>query len=449
MIISHSMAAIPKSLGWENFIQRDLVLQTEDSVEIYYEETPTHWIVPRYYPEFIKKRYGLNVDIEYLTVDAQEIDFECYIEPRDEDQKYAIEFLAKPMQRFGILRARPGFGKTICAIKAIHLMKTKTLIVVHKEKLAQQWIDRIVEFTDIKREEIPLFAGHLNEKQLKNMKIGLAIIHTLSNRYCSRKLEYHKLMKEAGIGCVIFDECHMTIPTHKFFRGQGLLYANKYLGLSATPFRENDIKTNVIYYNLSDNVFDIGDYDLKPKAYEVYFSSNIPEKTKRWITWGNKFILQRYLKQVQKDPTYVNLVLNLIMEALKGDRNVLVLAPRKDLLQTLGKLLEQKYSVNDIGYFWSGQPEEELNHKVVFATSQIFTEGIDVPRLDTLIVLDQFADKAKLEQMIGRILRKHAHKKEPKVVFLVDREFQLQHFLSIKRRNFYNSIGFEYEIINI
>ena len=453
MIHSHSFAAIPKEYKiYDTLIKRHLILDPDEEdaqPKYFYEETDEYWIVPRCFPELINKTYKLDYPIQYHEVEAQEISFKCNIEPRDDDQKLAITSLSKVDERFCILRARPGFGKTVCTIKALHNIGLKSLIVVHREKLAKQWLERIVEFTNIKEDEIPIFAGKLDRDSLMNMKIGIALIHTLASRYNRKDPEYHKMMIEAGIGVVVVDECHVTVPTPQFHRGQGLLYANKYIGLSATPFRDSDAKTQIIYYHLSNKIYDIGHYDLKPIAYEVYFSSNIPEKTKRWITWGGKFILQRYLKKVVETPLYQSLVLRMIKEAYEDDRYVLVLAPRKDLLQLLADLLKERYGIDDIGFFWSGQPQEELDHKVVFATSQIFSEGLDVPRLDTLIVLDQFADRAKLEQMIGRILRKHDSKKQPKVVFLVDKDFELQHFLSLKRRKIYNQIGFDFQIIDL
>ena len=447
-IHSHSFALIPKKVRYiENLIKQHLIESTEEGNKFYYEETNDYWIVPRYYPQWLKETYRINdFNIIYHNVEAQPIDFECSIEPRDDDQKYAIQFLSDPTQRFGILRARPGFGKTICAIKAIHQLKEKTLIVVHKEKLALQWIERFQQFTDIK--DIPLFAGNLNKDKLMNMKVGIAIIHTLANRYLSRNLEYHKIMKEAGIGTIIFDECHVTIPTPYFQKGQGLLYANRYLGLSATPFRDNDIKTNIIYYNLSNKIYDTGDYDLKPIIYEVFFTSQIPEKTKRWITWNNKYIHQRYLKKAIQDPIYIDLIIKLIHQALKDNRNILLLAPNKQVLQTIGSLLN-KDNITDIGYFWAGQSKDELNHQIILATSQIFKEGLDVPRLDTLIVLDQIGAEDAIEQMIGRILRQHQHKKQPKVVFLNDNNFDIHRFIARKRMKIYNNKGFQFKSIEI
>ena len=447
---SHSFAFIPKELQFfDNLIKKYLVQETETGNNYFYEETNNYWIVPRYFPYWIQKVYGLHDEysISYGTVNPQEIDFKCIIEPRNELQEKAIAYLSQPNKRFGILKAVPGFGKTIVTIKAIHELKQKTLIVVPTNKLAKQWIEKFQKFTDIK--DIPLFAGNLDKDKLMTMKVGIAIVNTLANRYLKRNKEIHQLMINAGIGVVVFDECHTTVPTPYFQKAQGILYANRYLGLSATPFRDDQIQTKIIYFNLGDDVLDIAKYELKPKVYEVYFDSNIPEKTKRWITWGEKFIIQRYLKKVVECYPYRTLVLDMIKQAIDNDRKVLIIAPRKETLQLFADLVKQKLNFNDIGVFWSGKSDDELDHQVIFATTQIFKEGVDVPHLDTLIILDQFSNRTIIEQQIGRILRRYDNKKVPKVVFLVDKQFPIQIFMSKKRQKIYNQIGFEYEVINM
>jgi len=451
-IHSHSFAFIPKSLNIKHLIKQHLIVEANDpdsNDQFFYEETDDYWVVPRFFPEWLKKHYNLDLQIEYGHVDPVEIDFECSIQPRDKLQEKAIAYLSKPMKRFGILRAKPGFGKTIVTIKAIHNLKQKSLVVVPKIDLATQWKDRILEFTNIPEDKIPIFAGKLDKDSLDSMYIGIAIVNTLANRYLKRDLEIHKIMYEAGIGAIFFDECHTIIPTHYFHKAQGILYANRYIGLSATPFRDNDKLTRIIYYNLGDDIYDIADYDIKAKCFEVYFDSQIPQKTKTWICWGNRFSVQRYLKKVVECKPFVEIVMNLIKQAYNAGRRVLVLAPRKDVLHLLGELAQNQLGIDDIGYFYSGQPKEELKHQLVFATSQIFKEGIDVPELDTLIVLDQIGNRTVLEQQIGRILRKSSNKKDPKVVFLIDKNFELQHYLSLKRRKIYKQIGFKFEVIDL
>ena len=46
----------------------------------------------------------------------------------------------------GIISVFCGFGKTFCGLYLISKLKRKTLIIVHKEFLIEQWMERIAEF---------------------------------------------------------------------------------------------------------------------------------------------------------------------------------------------------------------------------------------------------------------------------------------------------------------
>lgn len=65
----------------------------------------------------------------------------------------------------------------------------------------------------------------------------------------------------------------------------------------------------------------------------------------------------------------------------------------------------------------------ELHHeaaaecRIVLGTYKMFEEGIDVPRLDTLICASPCGD---IEQSLGRILRSHPNKNTPHMIYLAD-----------------------------
>ena len=46
----------------------------------------------------------------------------------------------------GLLALHTGFGKTILALNIISKLNVKTLIIVHKEFLLRQWVERIEQF---------------------------------------------------------------------------------------------------------------------------------------------------------------------------------------------------------------------------------------------------------------------------------------------------------------
>ena len=60
------------------------------------------------------------------------------------------------------------------------------------------------------------------------------------------------------------------------------------------------------------------------------------------------------------------------------------------------------------------------NQKVLFATYGLAKEGLDIPRLDRLILASPHRDKATVIQAVGRIERKFENKKNPICYDLVD-----------------------------
>ncbi len=66
------------------------------------------------------------------------------------------------------------------------------------------------------------------------------------------------------------------------------------------------------------------------------------------------------------------------------------------------------------------QEVREGKEKVLFATYGLAKEGLDIPRLDRLILASPHRDKATIIQAIGRIERKFENKSEPICYDLVD-----------------------------
>ena len=83
---------------------------------------------------------------------------------------------------------------------------------------------------------------------------------------------------------------------------------------------------------------------------------------------------------------------------------------------------------------------------VVFATHQIIKEGIDVPRLDTLMMVTSVSDP---EQVIGRICRSLEGKKKPLVLDYVD--FQIEKLAGSfnTRLRLYKSLNWDVQGIKV
>ena len=116
-------------------------------------------------------------------------------------------------------------------------LKKKTLVIVHKTFLQDQWIERIKFFTDAKIGII-----RQNKCDIDDKDIVLGSIHSISKR------DYGDIFDKFGF--VIYDEAHHV--SSKYF-SKTLLKTNcKYtLALTATPYRLDGL-INIMYSFLGD-----------------------------------------------------------------------------------------------------------------------------------------------------------------------------------------------------
>jgi superfamily II DNA or RNA helicase len=89
----------------------------------------------------------------------------------------------------------PTFGKTTISLYIAQQLGLKTLVVVHKSFLQNQWYDRIKQFTNAKIGMI-----RQNKVDTKDKDIVVAMLHSIS-------MKDYDLSIFDQFGCVIFDEC--------------------------------------------------------------------------------------------------------------------------------------------------------------------------------------------------------------------------------------------------
>lgn len=135
-------------------------------------------------------------------------------------------------QKTCILSLHVGAGKTITAINIACQTKVRTLIIVNRILLCDQWESAIKEFTSDETQVT---------KILKNFGMYNSDICN-SDFYIINAINIPKLPSDfrKSIGFVIVDECHLLISEIVM---QSFLYLQPafLLGLSATPYRNDGL----------------------------------------------------------------------------------------------------------------------------------------------------------------------------------------------------------------
>ena len=142
----------------------------------------------------------------------------------------------------GLLELYCGFGKTICALNICSRLKKKTLIIVHKEFLLNQWVERIHQF--LPTAKIGRIQGQTIDINDKDIVIGM--LQSLSMK------DYSQSVFEQ-FGFTIIDEVH-HISSQVFSCVLFKLVTKYMLGLSATMNRK-DGTTNIIKMFLGEVIY--------------------------------------------------------------------------------------------------------------------------------------------------------------------------------------------------
>jgi len=128
----------------------------------------------------------------------------------------------------GVLSATTAFGKTVLAAWLIARRGVNTLVLVHREQLMEQWIERLSQFLGLGVKETGRWGA--GKKKLTG-RIDVALIQSLARKGVVRDLV-------ADCGHLVVDECH-HFSAHSFEVVARRAKARFVIGLSATVARKD------------------------------------------------------------------------------------------------------------------------------------------------------------------------------------------------------------------
>ncbi|MFY4748992.1 TOTE conflict system archaeo-eukaryotic primase domain-containing protein [Aliarcobacter butzleri] len=349
-----------------------------------FEENENFLMLPRGLKETLIDFFNVNA-VSYSFVDKRVL---------NKIQTKTVTFNLRPEQNeaikeikkfdYSICVAPPGFGKTLLGAKIFEIRACTTLIVVNKNMLLNQWIERFVDYFGYNKKDIGYLGKGFNKL---NGQIDVATMQSLKNDL--------KIIENYSF--VIVDECH-HIPALTFEQIIKSFKGKYILGLSATPNRKDE---------------------LQPILFQQLGEISYEYKKKKTHTNKLQIIRTEFISQADNYATIINELCidedrnNLIVDIIKKniDRKILLLTDRIEHINVLESLL-QKENIDYISVHGSLNKKEQVENmnlvktkSLILATTSYFGEGIDFPHLNTILFATPISYYGRLIQYLGRIGR--------------------------------------------
>jgi len=413
-----------------NEVRSDLTVKPYSSGDYGVTEEPFKIYLENDNKLYVPKFYGIQKfgkpDINTI-LPGKDIDIEFSLNLKEE-QKIPAEHTINAYKEKGggILSLPCGFGKTILALYFISVLKKKTIVIVHKEFLMNQWIERI-KFA-LPTAKVGIVQG--DKCEIEDSDIIIGILQTLSMKdFPTNTFD--------SIGHVIIDECH-RIPSRVFSKALLKLNSNYMLGLSATPNRKDGL-TKVLKYYIGDIIFSVKSNEKNVVKVSRYILNSTDENYNKEIyNFRGQVQMPTMLNNISSYNKRTKLIMDKVIEEINSSdlRQILILSDRKQQLEDMYKMAIDS-GIESIGYYVGGMKKEKLkeneNCKILLGTFPMANEGLDIPSLNGLVLA---TPKSDIIQSIGRICRMKHENIQPLIIDMVDK-FSIFDNQSNKRFNVY------------
>jgi superfamily II DNA or RNA helicase len=366
---------------------------------------------------FLPIRYGINTfgpvkpENNRLT-SGKTVKYDCWVTLRDYQEKGFGEMIKalKSERKGGILSVGCAFGKTLCALKALHKVGKKAIVVVDRLNILNQWWEEIEKWSNAK---VGVIQGKRCDTEGKD--IVLAMVQTLSQR------DFPPDTFD-DFGIAIYDEIH-CMAAETFSKCFPKVCAKYNIGLSATVERKDGLskvfknyiggifheetmnvknkKTiiNMIKYNIEDQVGGLTNYIQNPYTKKANTSTMISNMGKNKL---RTMLILKCIRRLARDPA----------------RQILVLSDRKQHLKDMHEYLQKKKV--SCGLYIGNMSQSHLDltcqKQVILGIYNLCQKAFNLKKLNTLVLA---TPRREVQQIEGRILRQQ-HRINPIIVDFSD-----------------------------
>lgn len=396
-----------------------------------YRENQEKIYIPRFYGI---RRYGVPRN-DLSPGETIHVPFEKPIRDYQDKiiQVYIDHVRDKSNTPGGILEVPCGRGKTVMALKIISILQNKTLILVHKEFLMNQWIERIQEFLPSAR--VGIIQGQKFEVDDKDIVIGM--IQTLYDRPFPANAF-------TSFGLTIIDEVH-RIGSEEFSKTLLKIITPYMLGISATVERKDGL-TDILYMFIGDKIYSEerkDEDDVQVRA--IQYTNPDVEYNKVEYDFRDNVKYSTMITKIANFQPRCDFVVQILHDLMEDTKQIMVLSHTRALLTYLSDQINERDPGVQTGFYIGGMKADKLREteskQIVFATYSMAAEALDIKTLNTLVMV---TPKTDIIQSVGRILRTKGPGKI--IVDVVDTHTVFQNQWK-KRRAFYKKCDYSIRYI--
>ena len=346
----------------------------------------------------------------------------------------------RPGTGFGTVVMPCGAGKTIVGMKVMELAATQTLILTTNVAATHQWMDELIDKTELGRDVVGEYTG--GKKEIKPVTIATyQIIVWRPDR--DQDFPHFELFRARNWGLIIYDEVHL-LPA-PVFRVTAEIQALRRLGLTATLVREDGRESDV--FSL-----------VGPKRYDVPWKEL---EQKGWIAEAVCYEIRVELPAGDKIPYATADKRGKFRIASENERKIditrqLIENHREDAIMVIGQYLDQlKRIAEDLDApIITGKTPNAKREEIyaafrrgdlrIIVVSKVANFAIDLPDASVAIqVSGTFGSRQEEAQRLGRILRP---KERNSFFYTLVSRFTTEEQFAANRQKFLTEQGYKYHI---
>ncbi|MDR0656609.1 MAG: DEAD/DEAH box helicase [Treponema sp.] len=403
-------------------------------------------------------RLGWPVKDEALFIQGDKLEFSFRnttvsglpftIRDYQEEAARAVQGNGGPGTGYGVVVLPCGSGKTIVGMLLMSMLKTNTLILTTNVAATHQWIDELLDKTDLKAEDLAEYSG--DRKAIAPVTIATYQIITWRPRRLDASTEdgqaefpHFKLFRERAWGLIIYDEVHL-LPA-PIFRVTAELQAVRRLGLTATLIRE-DGNEDAVFSLVGPKRYDVPWKDIEAKGWiaEALCTEirlDLPEDLK--IPYAVATPREKY-RIASENPLKEKIAFQLIEN--HGEDQILVIGQYISQLESFARLLKVPLITGK-----TPNPERERIYGAfrrgeirVIVVSKVANFAIDLPDASMAIQISgSFGSRQEEAQRLGRILRPKARNSW---FFTLVSRYTVEEDFAANRQKFLAEQGYKYSI---